>query len=53
MVNHAVTTQATMIAYNNDFEMMMILTVCAIPLLVLLRVGKKASGDGDAPVVVE
>ncbi len=51
MVNHIVTNQATMIAYNNDFKMMMILTVCAIPLLVLMRTAKQASGD--APVVVE
>jgi MFS transporter, DHA2 family, multidrug resistance protein len=53
MVNHIVTNQATMIAYNNDFKMMMILTVCAIPLLVLMRTAKRASGDGDAPLVVE
>jgi DHA2 family multidrug resistance protein len=51
MVNHIVTNQATMIAYNNDFKMMMILTVCAIPLLVLMRAAKQASGD--PPVVVE
>jgi DHA2 family multidrug resistance protein len=51
MVNHIVTNQATMIAYNNDFKMMMILTVCAIPLLVLMRTAKQASGD--PPVVVE
>jgi DHA2 family multidrug resistance protein len=53
MVNHVVTNQATMIAYNNDFKMMMILTVCAIPLLVLMRTAKQASGDRDAPLVVE
>jgi DHA2 family multidrug resistance protein len=51
MVNQSVTNQASMIAYNNNFKMMMIMTVCAIPLLVLLRTGKKATGD--APVVVE
>jgi DHA2 family multidrug resistance protein len=53
MVNHIVTNQATMIAYNNDFKMMMILTVCAIPLLVLMRAAKQAPGDADAPLVVE
>jgi MFS transporter, DHA2 family, multidrug resistance protein len=51
MVNHTVTTQATMIAYNNNFEMMMIMTLCVIPLLVFMRTAKK--GSGDAPVVVE
>ena len=53
MVNHVVTNQATMIAYNNDFKMMMILTVCAIPLLVLMRTAKQVSGDRGAPLVVE
>jgi DHA2 family multidrug resistance protein len=52
MLNHTVTNQAAMIAYNNDFEMMMILTLCAIPLVVLLRAPKKAA-VGDAPVVIE
>ena len=51
MVNHTVTTQATMIAYNNNFEMMMIMTLCVIPLLVFMRTAKK--GPADAPVVVE
>jgi DHA2 family multidrug resistance protein len=51
MVNHTVTNQASMIAYNNDFKMMMILTLCAIPLVVLMRTAKQASED--APVVME
>jgi DHA2 family multidrug resistance protein len=51
MVNHTVTNQASMIAYNNDFKMMTILTLCAIPLVVLMRTAKKASED--APVVIE
>jgi DHA2 family multidrug resistance protein len=37
MLNQVVTGQATMIAYNNDFKMMMILSLCAIPLVALLR----------------
>jgi MFS transporter, DHA2 family, multidrug resistance protein len=45
MVNRTVTNQATMIAYNNNFKMMMIMTLCAIPLLVLMRTAKKASED--------
>ena len=32
-----VTEQAAMIAYNNDFKLMMILTVCVIPFVFLLR----------------
>jgi DHA2 family multidrug resistance protein len=45
MVNRTVTNQATMIAYNNNFKMMMIMTLCAIPLLVLMRTAKNASAD--------
>jgi DHA2 family multidrug resistance protein len=51
MVNHTVTNQAAMIAYNNDFKMMMILTLCAIPLVALLRTAKQA--PGAEPMVVE
>jgi DHA2 family multidrug resistance protein len=55
MVNHAVTNQAAMIAYNNDFKLMMIMTMCAAPLVLLLRITKKAAATepGDAPVVIE
>jgi DHA2 family multidrug resistance protein len=51
MVNQDVTTQATMIAYNNDFKMMMILTLCVMPLVLIMRNVKKA--PEDAPVVME
>jgi MFS transporter, DHA2 family, multidrug resistance protein len=51
MLNHGVTDQAAMIAYNNDFKLMMVLTLCAIPLVLLLRSGsKRASAE---PVVME
>jgi DHA2 family multidrug resistance protein len=36
-VNAEVTRQAAMIAYNNDFKMMLVLTLCVVPLVVLLR----------------
>jgi DHA2 family multidrug resistance protein len=55
-LNHLVTTQAAMIAYNNDFKMMMIMTLCATPLLALLRPAKKTAGPAgsdDSPVVIE
>jgi DHA2 family multidrug resistance protein len=32
-----VTEQASMIAYNDDFKLMMILTICVIPFAFLLR----------------
>jgi DHA2 family multidrug resistance protein len=33
----SVTRQAAMIAYNNDFKLMLLLTICAVPLVALLR----------------
>ncbi|MEO8847187.1 MAG: MDR family MFS transporter [Casimicrobiaceae bacterium] len=45
MLNHGVSQQAAMIAYNNDFKLMMILTLCAVPLVVLLRNGRKQATD--------
>jgi len=32
LLNKSVTEQAAMIAYNNDFKLMMVLALCAIPL---------------------
>jgi MFS transporter, DHA2 family, multidrug resistance protein len=36
-LNHEVTEQASMIAYNDDFKLMMILTILVIPFAFLLR----------------
>jgi DHA2 family multidrug resistance protein len=36
-LNAAVTRQAAMMAYNNNFQLMLVLTLCAIPLVALLR----------------
>ena len=48
-LNATVTAQGSMIAYNNDFKLMMVLSLAAIPLVVLLR---KARGSVD-PVHIE
>jgi DHA2 family multidrug resistance protein len=37
LLNRQVTEQAAMIAYNDDFKLMMILTICVIPFVFLLR----------------
>src|SRR6202042_2692197 len=37
-----------LIAYNNDFKFMMILTLCSIPLLLLLRGGRTKPDAGPA-----
>jgi len=51
MLNERVSGQAAMIAYNNDFKLMLVLTLCAIPLVVLLRSGR--SKKDAEPAVVE
>ena len=51
MLNQGVTDQAAMIAYNNDFKLMMVLTLCVIPLVVLLRTGRQ--NNRAEPVVIE
>ena len=47
-VNGLVNAQATMIAYNDDFKLMMVLTLCALPLIALLKAapagGQKKEG---------
>ncbi len=51
LLNAGVTQQAAMIAYNNDFKLMMILTLCAFPLIALMRNAKPTAKD--EPVVIE
>jgi DHA2 family multidrug resistance protein len=42
-LNATVTEQAAMIAYNNDFKLMMMLSLAAIPLVFLLRKGRSSA----------
>jgi MFS transporter, DHA2 family, multidrug resistance protein len=48
-LNATVTEQGSMIAYNNDFKLMMVLSLAAIPLVILLR---KVKGSVE-PVHIE
>jgi DHA2 family multidrug resistance protein len=48
-LNQSVSGQAAMISYNNDFKLMMVLTLCAIPLIFLLR-GAKRKPDSEVVV---
>ncbi|HXZ47835.1 MAG TPA: DHA2 family efflux MFS transporter permease subunit [Usitatibacter sp.] len=50
-VNAEVTRQAAMIAYLDDFKLMMVLALCAIPLVALLRTPKAAGAA--RPVAIE
>jgi len=43
--NAALTGQASMIAYIDDFQLMFILTLLAMPLLLLVRTAKAAPKD--------
>jgi DHA2 family multidrug resistance protein len=51
-LNALVTQQAAMIAYNNDFKLMLILTVVAIPLVALLRAPPRVARAAQ-PAIVE
>jgi DHA2 family multidrug resistance protein len=52
MLNNMITNQAMMIAYIDDYKLMMIMTVCVIPLLFLLRKPKKLPAT-DHPIVLD
>ena len=49
MLDNEINRQAMMIAYIDDFWLMMIMTLFAIPLLLLLKKGRKP--EGHAPVM--
>ncbi len=49
-LNAAVTRQAQMIAYNDDFKLMFLMTLCLIPLVLLLRPSRELSRE---PVMLE
>ncbi|MBS0319888.1 MAG: DHA2 family efflux MFS transporter permease subunit [Proteobacteria bacterium] len=53
--NAGVTGQAAMLAYNNDFKMMMILTLVAVPVVALLRAprAKQATKPDPEAMVME
>ncbi len=52
MINGLVTKQAAMIGYNNDFKLMMIVSLLAIPLVFLLRPPKFNNTQPHQPAVV-
>jgi DHA2 family multidrug resistance protein len=50
-LNAMVTRQAQMIAYNNDFKLMLVLTLASIPFIFLFSAPR--SGAGPAPIMAE
>ena len=51
-LNHEVTRQAAMIAYIDDFKLMMVLTLATIPFLLLIKRAKPQAGSTH-PAVLE
>jgi DHA2 family multidrug resistance protein len=49
-LNEAVTQQAAMIAYDDDFKLMLVLSLAAIPMVLLLRKGAARNAE---PVALE
>ncbi len=50
-LDQVVQAQASIISYIDDFKLMMILSLAAIPLILLLRGAPPASGDDHAMVI--
>jgi DHA2 family multidrug resistance protein len=51
-LNNVLTSQANMIAYIDDYQLMMVVTLAVLPLLFLLRVPKKIEPT-DHPIVMD
>src|SRR5690606_16863066 len=49
IVDQLVNTQALMISYVDDFKFMMLITLCAMPLVLLLRMPRHSSAPGGEP----
>ena len=50
-LNHMITNQASMIAYLDDYKLMMVLTIGVIPLLLLLRPAVKSKSKNETVVM--
>jgi DHA2 family multidrug resistance protein len=48
MIDNEITRQATMIAYVDDYWLMLFMTVLVIPLLLLIRAPKASAGAVEA-----
>ncbi len=53
MLDEIVTQQAAMIAYLNDFKLLMILTLAMIPLVLIIRAAGSAPGQKSAEAVID
>ena len=48
-LNAEITRQASMVAYIDDFKMMMLVLLCSLPLVLLIRVAPKRPSVATAP----
>jgi DHA2 family multidrug resistance protein len=53
MLDALITKQAAIIAYGNDFKLLMVLTIAAIPLVFLIRKTTAAAPAGDHEAVLD
>jgi MFS transporter, DHA2 family, multidrug resistance protein len=53
LLEQIMTQQATIIAYNNDFKLMMAMTLLAFPLILLIRVQALGAGRPTTPAAVD
>jgi DHA2 family multidrug resistance protein len=44
-INHEITRQAAMIAYVDDFILMLIATIAIVPLILLIKPARQKAGD--------
>jgi DHA2 family multidrug resistance protein len=47
MIDNEITRQASMIAYVDDYKLMMLMTLIVIPLLILIRPPKASAGPAQ------
>ncbi len=52
-LNGEITRQAAMIAYINDFKVMTIVTICALPLLLVLRIKSRRPAEDTPHLAIE
>ena len=52
LMDQIITQQAAIIAYANDFKLLMVLTMLVVPLVFLIRTAKKA-GDEEQDAVMD
>ncbi len=51
-LNALVTRQAQMVAYIDDFRALLLVTVAVIPLILILRSARAATGDANPPAII-